>query len=121
LKRGLTVVLAVIVLLTCSFLIYRNVEIQKANKKIGQIRNEVVNYLNTKNGCSENNYDLKVEYYFQSRFWGYNPYVIKVTYKDEPNVIYYYDYRNGAISQKGASPMNGKDDDKNFKHDENKF
>lgn len=118
LKKAIIGILAIIIILISSFYIYRKVDIEQNTKKISMIKNEVVSYLNTKNDCNENMYDLKVEYYFQRKLLGYNPYLIKVTFKDEQNVIYYYDYKNGHISQGGISPMNGKVD-KNFKHAEN--
>lgn len=110
--------LVVIIILVSSFLIYRKMDIAYNTMKIGMIKNQTIAYLKGKTGCSEDMYNLKVEYYFQNKFLGYNPYVIKVIFKDEQNVIYYYDYRNGQITERGISPIQGKED-KNFKHAEN--
>lgn len=108
-------ILVVIIILVSSFLIYRKIDIAHNTMKIGMIKNQTIAYLKEKAGCSEDMYNLNVEYYFQNKFLGYNPYVVKVIFKDEQNVIYYYDYRNGQITEQGISPMQGKKD-KNFKH-----
>lgn len=41
------------------------------------IKNQTIEYLKDKTGCSQDMYNLKVEYHFQNKFFGYNPYVIK--------------------------------------------
>lgn len=111
-------ILLIIALLVSSFLIYRKVDINKNVSRISIIKSQVVSYLNTRGGYNENMYDLKVNYYFQRKLMGYNPYVIEVKFKDEGNVIYYYNYWSGQISQCSIAPLLGKED-KNFKHQEN--
>lgn len=108
-------ILVIIIILVSSFLIYRKIDIAHNTMKIGMIKNQTIAYLKDKTGCSEDMYNLKVEYHFQNKFLGYNPYVIKVIFKDEQNVIYYYNYIKGRITEQGISPMQDKED-KNFKH-----
>lgn len=85
------------------------------NKEVGK---KVVEHLLSK-GLSQEKYELDINYHWESKLFGYNPYVIKVVFKDEPDVNYYYTYYYKSqikeVTQSGIAPMN-KRDDKNFKH-----
>ncbi|MNK47963.1 hypothetical protein D3C87_667880 [compost metagenome] len=70
-------------------------------------------------GYSKGEFDVEVKYHWENKLFGYNPYNISVTYKDEPDVTYFYDYddTNNKVRLGGVGPMKGKED-KNFKHAE---
>ncbi|WP_281889497.1 hypothetical protein [Paenibacillus sp. YYML68] len=85
---------------------------------IKEVEPKVIEHLGRK-GEPEDRYDLSIKYSWESRWLGYDPYVIKVVFKDEPDAIYHYtyDYKSKLkeVRQTGIAPMNDRDD-KNFKH-----
>ena len=70
-------------------------------------------------GISKDQYIMDVEYHWENRLFGYNPYEIIVVFKDEPNVNYYYEYSYKSVvkevHQTGIASLD-KREDKNFKH-----
>ncbi|MNT11975.1 hypothetical protein D3C72_1468820 [compost metagenome] len=70
-------------------------------------------------GYSKGAFDVEVEYHWENKLFGYNPYNLSVRYKGEPDVKYFYDYddKNNKVRPGGVGPMNGKED-KNFRHAE---
>ena len=85
-----------------------------------EVEKKVVEHLLSK-GLSQEKYELEISYHWESKLFSYNhnPYVIKVVFKDEPDVFYYYTYyyksQIKVVTQSGIAPMNNRED-KNFKH-----
>ncbi|MTI96841.1 MAG: DUF3139 domain-containing protein [Firmicutes bacterium] len=61
-------------------------------------------YLTTgKNYNTDEIYRIDVKFSLENLFFGYPQWTIAVTFNDEPNVNYYYQYADGRISQGGLS------------------
>lgn len=111
-----TVIIGLIIILTIGGALYLG--LIKPPIKNSELENKVVEHFLNR-GISQEEYSLEVKYYWENRLLGYNPYKIKVVFKDEPEVNYYYEYRYNSqiesITQGGIAPMNNRED-KNFKH-----
>lgn len=70
-------------------------------------------------GYSKGDFDVQVEYHWENKLFGYNPYHISARYNDEQDVKCFYDYddTSNTVRPDGIGPMQGKED-KNFKHAE---
>ena len=58
---------------------------------------------------------IKVVHSFLNVVLSFNEWVIRVVYNDEPNAVYFYNYKKGSVFQVGIS---GFTEDNVFKHSE---
>ncbi|TYA14602.1 hypothetical protein FRY98_02650 [Paenibacillus faecis] len=79
-----------------------------------QVKEAIINHLKN-HGYSQSDYYLNINFHWGNKLIGYDQYRIKVIYKDEPDVNYYYSYRNKKIYSIGVAPT-GKREEKDFKH-----
>ncbi|WP_433944944.1 hypothetical protein [Paenibacillus sp. SN-8-1] len=88
------------------------------HKNLNEVKLVMVEHL-IKKGYSKGAFDVEVKYHWENKLFGYNPYNISVTYKDEQDVKYFYDYndKSNTVRPDGIGPIRGKED-KNFKHAE---
>lgn len=114
-KRAVLFMAVAVFLIIAAFWGYVKVDTMNGMKNLGNIKSQAIKYINASEGCTEKDYNIKVSYNFGRKPMGENPYVISAVFKDEKDVIYYYDIINNKILQTGVSPMKGKTD-KNFKH-----
>ena len=108
--------IGLIIILTAGIAMY--IGVIKSPIDNNEVGNKVKEHiLNT--GISKDNYKIEVKYYWKNKLLGYNPYRIKVVFKDEPDVNYYYEYSYKSqikeVTQTGIAPID-KREDKNFKH-----
>ena len=110
------IIFTIIILVTFCALFLKESKVEP----VDSVKLKVVTYL-TEKGYKEEEYKLKVEFHIMRNSFG-SQYSINVTFNDEPNVIYNYNYGSKLkeITQMGISPMkNTKDtNNKNFKHAE---
>ncbi|MDD7794295.1 DUF3139 domain-containing protein [Clostridium sp. 'White wine YQ'] len=114
-KRIITIIAIIIVLIGGTIFYFQKSYQNQKVQKITEGKVAMVKFLSEKN-VNEEGYDLFVDYRLDSKLLGYGGYVIKVVYKDEPNVTYVYDYDvNGKIEVKSSvDTINS--DNKNFRH-----
>lgn len=63
-----------------------------------------LSYLKEDRGYKQNEINrVDVDHSFLSLLLSYQPWSIKVVFKDEPDAIYYYHYEDGVMSQGGLS------------------
>ncbi len=113
-----------VIVIIIGILVVTYIETSKESKieSVDSVKQKAITYLTAK-GYKEEDYQLEVLYRKSYSYGG--PYVIKVVFHDEPNVIYHYEYlyhgnsKYREITQGGVEPMKGKND-KNFKHTERK-
>lgn len=113
LRKYTIVILIIIVIAIPTYIFVVNPWIQK-----DQIEEVVVKHLQ-EHGYSQNDYSLSVNFHWVNKLLGYDQYNIKVIYKDEPDVNYYYSYRNQKVLPGGVAPTSESTrdkDNKNFKH-----
>ena len=120
-KKTTTIVcICLAILLAIGVSIY--IGILKPPIDVNEVEEQVIEHIDRK-GLSKEKYDITVNYNWESKLFGYNhnPYVIKVVFKDEPEVYYYYTYHYKSklkeVTQSGIAPMNDRKD-KDFKHSE---
>ncbi|WP_409250632.1 hypothetical protein V1502_10665 [Bacillus sp. SCS-153A] len=65
---------------------------------------EILIHLTIDKGYEDNEIEeIQIDHSITNVILSYEPWVIYVVFKDEPNAIYYYHYDNGVISQGGIS------------------
>ncbi|WP_314587887.1 DUF3139 domain-containing protein [Paenibacillus terrigena] len=117
-KRTTIMSLSLIIIIIIGISIYFGIFKPPIDNK--EVKKEMVEHLLGK-GQSQEKYELKISYSWENKLFSYNhnPYVIKVVFKDEPDVIYHYTYYYQSeikeVIQIGVSPIS-KREDKNFRH-----
>ena len=108
------IIFTIIILVTFCALFLKESKVEP----VDSVKLKVVTYL-TEKGYKEEEYKLKAEYHIMRDSFG-SQYSINVTFNDEPNVIYNYNYGSKLkeITQMGISPMKNTNN-KNFRHAEN--
>ncbi|MUT64350.1 DUF3139 domain-containing protein [Paenibacillus sp. NEAU-GSW1] len=118
--KKMTIIMSVCLLILAIIAISLYIGIIKPPIDSKAVEQDVVKHLHSK-GISQEKYDLEISYRWDSKLLGYNPYIIKVVFKDEPDVSYHYTYHYKSqikeVTQSGVAPMNNRED-KNFKHTE---
>lgn len=112
-KKRLLTIIAVILVLLIGFGSFR-IHSQKSS-----IKKEMSQHLNIE-GYDSREYKVQISYHIDNALLGYKPYVIKVTFTDDPESIYFYDYnsKKHAVVQTGISRKAPNTEDKDFKHGE---
>lgn len=83
------VIIALALTAVAAFSIYFYNGVIKSQIDNETVKNKVIRHLN-REGYRSEDYSIDVSYHWENKLLGYNPYAIKVIFKDEQPVIYYY-------------------------------
>ncbi|UQZ36521.1 hypothetical protein C2I18_25095 [Paenibacillus sp. PK3_47] len=97
----------ILIIICTLFLLLLTFGFIRVNTHKSLLNREMNNYLVTK-GYAEEQYEVKVSYHIDNVLLGYNPYIIKVTYSDDPGSFHFFEYnsKKKELTQTGIAPNN---------------